>query len=911
MRPELGFGFRRGPGRRGRGNGVDLPRDDAHLACGEPAREVELVRREHHGAAVGGRAPDDVLEHLTPVLVEPGVRFVEQQQTRLAGQRVREREPAALALGQAAVRNVRDPFQTHPRQRFVRVGDAVTGRPCREPHVLGDGEIVVTERLVPDERHGPAHAARFDGEIDTQHFSLARAQWQQTRAQPQQRGLARAVRAAEQQHLARLDLEIGACERGKSSEHADGRPKAYAAQPELRGPGVRYRAKLTEGLVTAANRTDHRARPSRHSKYHHAVRTAIAGMGRTLVTLGLLILLFVVYQLWGTGIFTARAQENLKSDFQKELKAADDNPVIVAPTTVTPGNTTPTVPHDGPVPPPTTPPEGDVEGTISIQRIGINFAFVEGTSRDDLKKGPGHYPGTPLPGTLGNAAIAGHRTTYLHPFGDLDKMLPGDLIVITTKAGTFVYRMSQKWFSVKSTDVWVVNNTPDPELTLTACHPKGSAEFRIVVKAKLVVNQSSRISISTPFKPSSAASASQQHTLAESLSGQTKSLVPSFVFGFFAAAVGLAWWWAFRRWRLPRTWLIGVLFFLDRAVPVLRVSGTGASRRLLTEPDRAQIEQAAARIAPFVRHTPVLQSHALDEWVGATVFVKAEHLQRVGAFKYRGATNAVQSLTEADARRGVAAHSSGNHAAALARAATTRGIPAYVVMPENVSKPKRAAVERYGAQVTFCDNNLDARRATLADVIERTGAVEIHPFDDVRVIAGAGTAALELVREIGDLDVVVTPIGGGGLCSGTCIAVAPVRVIGGVPRDRSSTIADGLRTGCSARTEAILREHGVEQVVVDEVGRRGSDARRLGAHEAADRTQRGSGLRRSAGRRARRCARRDHQFGRQRRPRRTSLVAGRLRPQPLRRRPWSARDAAREWRKAKPKPSSGARADEW
>lgn len=236
----------------------------------------------------------------------------------------------------------------------------------------------------------------------------------------------------------------------------------------------------------------------------------------------------------------------------------------------------------------------------------------------------------------------------------------------------------------------------------------------------------------------------------------------------------------------------------------------------MTEPDRAQIEEAAVRIAPFVRHTPVLQSHALDAWVGATVFVKAEHLQRVGAFKYRGATNAVQSLAEAKARRGVAAHSSGNHAAALARAATARGIPAYVVMPENVSKPKRAAVERYGAQVTLCDNTLDARRATLADVIARTGAIEIHPFDDVRVIAGAGTAALELVREIGDLDVVVTPIGGGGLCSGTCIAVAPVRVIGGVPRDRSSTIADGLRTGCSPRTEALLREHGVEQVVVDE-----------------------------------------------------------------------------------------------
>ena len=231
---------------------------------------------------------------------------------------------------------------------------------------------------------------------------------------------------------------------------------------------------------------------------------------------------------------------------------------------------------------------------------------------------------------------------------------------------------------------------------------------------------------------------------------------------------------------------------------------------------RAQIEEAKARIAPFVHHTPVLTSRSLDQWVGARVFVKAEHLQRVGAFKYRGATNAVQSLSDSDARRGVAAHSSGNHAAALARAAATRGITAHVVMPANASRAKRAAVERYGAEVVECENTLDARRAALETVLDRTGAVEIHPFDDERVIAGAGTAGLELVEELPDLDVVVTPIGGGGLCSGTCLAVAPVHVIGASPRHRATGVADGLRTGCSPRTEAILRRHGVEPVEVDE-----------------------------------------------------------------------------------------------
>jgi sortase A len=298
------------------------------------------------------------------------------------------------------------------------------------------------------------------------------------------------------------------------------------------------------------------------------VRSAIAGIGRTLVTLGLLILLFVVYQLWGTGIFTARAQENLKNKFDQQLEATDDPVIGTASTTSVPGSavTTPTVPHDRVKPPPPIPPEGEVEGTISIQRIGLDMAFVEGTSRDDLKKGPGHYPGTPVPGTIGNAAIAGHRTTYLHPFGDLDKLLPGDLIVIRTLAGSFVYRVSQPWFKVKATDVWVVDNTLDPQLTLTACHPKHSAEFRIVIKAKLVVNKSSRVT--RPSKPVTVAgSATHQDALQESLSGQTKSLAPSVFFGFIAAVVGLAWWWAFRRWRIPRTWLIGVLFFLVALFP--------------------------------------------------------------------------------------------------------------------------------------------------------------------------------------------------------------------------------------------------------------------------------------------------------------------------------------------------------
>jgi threonine dehydratase len=231
---------------------------------------------------------------------------------------------------------------------------------------------------------------------------------------------------------------------------------------------------------------------------------------------------------------------------------------------------------------------------------------------------------------------------------------------------------------------------------------------------------------------------------------------------------------------------------------------------------RADVDDAAARIAPFVDRTPVLHLAALDEWIGAETYVKAEHMQRTGAFKLRGATNAVQSLADADAARGVAAHSSGNHAAALALAARTRGIPAFVVMPAATPSVKRDAVERYGARITWCDNTLDARRAALAAVLAETGATEIHPYDDPRVIAGAGTAARELLEDVPNLDVIVTPIGGGGLCSGTCIAAAPRRFIGAQPVDRSKTIADGLRTGTSPRTEQILSDHAVDRVPVAE-----------------------------------------------------------------------------------------------
>jgi threonine dehydratase len=251
----------------------------------------------------------------------------------------------------------------------------------------------------------------------------------------------------------------------------------------------------------------------------------------------------------------------------------------------------------------------------------------------------------------------------------------------------------------------------------------------------------------------------------------------------------------------------------------------------------ADIDAAAARVAPFVHRTPVLTSRLLDEWAGASLFLKAEHLQRAGAFKFRGATNAVQTLSDADAAQGVAAHSSGNHAAALALAASVRGVRAHIVMPANAPAVKRAAVLGYGARVVECEPTEAARIATLRAVVAETGAVEIHPFDNDDVIAGAGTAALELLTAVPDLVAVVTPVGGGGLLSGTCIAAhgidASIAVHGaepagaddaarslaqGViePQRAPDTICDGLRTSLAPRTFAILSQHVSSIVVVDD-----------------------------------------------------------------------------------------------
>jgi threonine dehydratase len=251
------------------------------------------------------------------------------------------------------------------------------------------------------------------------------------------------------------------------------------------------------------------------------------------------------------------------------------------------------------------------------------------------------------------------------------------------------------------------------------------------------------------------------------------------------------------------------------------------------------IQQAAERIGPYVHRTPVLTNQSLNQQVRAQVYLKCENMQKVGAFKFRGACNAVYSLSDEDAKRGVCTHSSGNHAQALALAARMRGIPAYIVMPNNAPQVKQAAVSAYGGQITFCEPTLEARESTLKTIRLDTAANLVHPYNDERVITGQGTATLELLEDVPDLDVIITPVGGGGLLSGTAIAATEskkgIRVIAGepemaddayrslqagkiVPSVNPKSIADGLLSSLGTLTFPIICERAEQIVTVSERG---------------------------------------------------------------------------------------------
>lgn len=251
---------------------------------------------------------------------------------------------------------------------------------------------------------------------------------------------------------------------------------------------------------------------------------------------------------------------------------------------------------------------------------------------------------------------------------------------------------------------------------------------------------------------------------------------------------------------------------------------------------KESIIEAHERIRPYIHKTPVLTSEAIDNITGCKLFFKCENMQKVGAFKARGAMNAILSLSKNELAKGVATHSSGNHAQALARAAKVLNVPAYIVMPRTAPAIKKAGVEGYGGKIFECEPTLAARESTLAEVVAETGATEIHPFDNYKVIEGQATAAKELFEEIKDLDVIIAPVGGGGLLSGTSLAAAffspGTTVLAGEPegaddafrsmksgkieQSQANTIADGLLTSLGEKTFEIIRQKVKEVITVSD-----------------------------------------------------------------------------------------------
>jgi sortase A len=297
------------------------------------------------------------------------------------------------------------------------------------------------------------------------------------------------------------------------------------------------------------------------------VRHLIAAVGKALVTAGLLILLFVGYQLWGTGIYTARAQERLTREFADSIARSGRPPSTTPPGSTTPRPTTSTaVPTTLPVPttvvtaPPPVVAEGSPLAQLVIGKIGLDVIVIQGTDESDLRNGPGHYPSTPWPGQAGNAAIAGHRTTYGAPFGELDQLEVGDAMVVTTVQGKFEYRVYEK--VIVSPSAFQVLD-PDPvrkaTLTLTTCHPKYSAAQRLVVKAELVIPPGVQPLPSSvdPDDP-----VVKRARTGDVLSGDSGSKTPTLIAGLICALVGMLWWLLFHRHPRWTTWFTGAIPFV-------------------------------------------------------------------------------------------------------------------------------------------------------------------------------------------------------------------------------------------------------------------------------------------------------------------------------------------------------------
>jgi sortase A len=504
-----------------------VPAGDDDLTVGQRRGTLQLVAGEENGGPGSRRIPDEAVEDVAPGGVEPGMGLVEEPEAGVTHEERSERRATALPGGEPADGDVADAaVGAGAGEGDVGIGAAAHGL-GPEPHVLGDGEVVVEATGRAEQGDVAADRPAVAAEVDAQHGGLAPHDGQEPGDGAQQGGLAGAVGPAQEHDLPGVGVEIDASKGGETAQEAD---RGAEADDGVHGDrGKRYRWG---------------SRPSK--------TTVVGGIGRALIAFGVLVLLFVAYELWGTNLHEARAQDDLKRELAEFLEPVDDTP------------TSTTVPVR-PVP-------GDAVALIQIPEIGVEKAVVEGVTVGDLKKGPGHYPKTPMPGQTGNAAIAGHRTTYGAPFGDLAELDPGDAIYVTTRQGRFRYRVEGSKV-VKPTQMEVLDPTLGATLTLTTCHPRYSARERLIVTAFLEGEPAEAPPTSTtPSDPDEQAPL----TLPDDAFVADRSAAgPAVLWGLLAFAVGLAVWLLARRlhWLLylpgAAAFLVVLFFFFERLANAL------------------------------------------------------------------------------------------------------------------------------------------------------------------------------------------------------------------------------------------------------------------------------------------------------------------------------------------------------
>jgi sortase A len=513
---------------------MDPPTGDDDGPVRDPGGPVELVGGEDDSGTSEGGLGDDAIDEVATLGVEPGMGLVEEPELGAAGGDDGDGGPTPLAGGETIYSYTpQPPIEPEPIEGALRGGDADATGASREPDVLLDSEVAIEEPGVAEEPDEAPDGSGVDPQVVTEDHGVALGDPGEPRAGAEQRGLASAVWSSEVDDLARSDDEVDARERGEPAEEADGGAKEDS--------GVHRRRPTV--LVAP------RQVPSSESRRSggDTVRVVVRGFGKTLIGTGLLILLFVAYQLWGTNLAEARSQNRLEKDFAEALAGS---PVVSAPPSTVAGRPA-TTQAPPPAPPPA--PTGEAVAVIRIPRIGLEKFVVEGVGVSDLKKGPGHYPSTPLPGQPGNAAIAGHRTTYGAPFDRIDELQVGDVVEVRTLQGDFTYKVFETKI-VSPSAVEVISPTVENQLTLTSCHPKLSARQRIVVVARLAPNvtpapppPTTTTLVPKPNDPPPPAAPEVEEEFG--LGGDTSARLPALLWGLACAALAVAAWVWGKRWR--------------------------------------------------------------------------------------------------------------------------------------------------------------------------------------------------------------------------------------------------------------------------------------------------------------------------------------------------------------------------